>query len=105
MEDSLNTAILVALGGAKETELIKEHLDELAFLAETVRDLKQSGFAARFQILGPMDPEHKRGIKVETVRQWIDTNVIEYLGTTTDVKSFIENADCVVLPSYREGTP
>jgi GTP-binding protein HflX len=35
MEDSLNTAILVALGGAKETELIKEHLDELAFLAET----------------------------------------------------------------------
>ena len=35
MEDSLNTAILVALGGAKETEVIKEHLDELAFLAET----------------------------------------------------------------------
>src|SRR5687768_84208 len=35
MEDSLNTAILVALGGAKETEIIKEHLDELAFLAET----------------------------------------------------------------------
>ena len=35
MEDSLNTAILVALGGAKETGVIKEHLDELAFLAET----------------------------------------------------------------------
>ncbi len=72
---------------------------------EAVRYLKQSGFSARFQILGPMDPEHKRGIKVDTVRQWIDTNVIEYLGTTTDVKTFIENADCVVLPSYREGTP
>ena len=35
MDDSLRTAILVALGGAKETELTKEHLDELAFLAET----------------------------------------------------------------------
>jgi GTPase len=35
MQDSFNTAILVALGGAKETDLTKEHLDELAFLAET----------------------------------------------------------------------
>ena len=30
---------------------------------------------------------------------------IEYLGTTNDVRSFIDKADCVVLPSYREGTP
>lgn len=43
MEDLLNTAILVALGGAKETEITKEHLDELAFLAETagIRTVKR----------------------------------------------------------------
>lgn len=35
MQESLNTAVLVALGGARESELTKEHLDELAFLAET----------------------------------------------------------------------
>ncbi|HEU5148021.1 MAG TPA: GTPase HflX [Chryseosolibacter sp.] len=35
MHESLNTAVLVALGGARESELTKEHLDELAFLAET----------------------------------------------------------------------
>lgn len=70
-----------------------------------VRSLRESGFSARFQILGPMDPEHKRGIKVETVREWIESGVIEYLGITKDVRQFIGNADCVVLPSYREGTP
>ena len=70
-----------------------------------VKTLKHSGFKARFQILGSMDPQHKRGIKVETVREWIETDTIEYLGTTTDVRSFIHSADCVVLPSYREGTP
>lgn len=43
MHDSFNTAILVALGGAKEGELTKEHLDELAFLAETagIKTLKR----------------------------------------------------------------
>lgn len=72
---------------------------------EAVKSLKKSGFDARFQVLGAMDPEHKRGIKVETVREWIKSETIEYLGTTRDVRTFIRNADCIVLPSYREGTP
>lgn len=35
MQDSFNTAVLIALGGTRETEVTREHLDELAFLAET----------------------------------------------------------------------
>jgi glycosyltransferase involved in cell wall biosynthesis len=72
---------------------------------EAVRNLKSAGINARFQVLGAMDPEHKRGIKTKVIQEWIDTGTIEYLGTTDDVRSFIEKADCVVLPSYREGTP
>jgi glycosyltransferase involved in cell wall biosynthesis len=30
---------------------------------------------------------------------------VEYLGTTSDVRTYLREADCVVLPSYREGTP
>jgi glycosyltransferase involved in cell wall biosynthesis len=52
-----------------------------------------------------MDPDHKRGIQVSTIREWIETNIIEYLGTTRDVRKYIQHADCIVLPSYREGTP
>jgi len=72
---------------------------------EAIRKLKKEGFEGRFQLLGPIDPEHKRGIQVDTIRKWIDSDMIEYLGTTPDVRTFIAGADCVVLPSYREGTP
>lgn len=43
MQDSFNTAILVTLGGSQEAELTREHLDELAFLAETagIRTVKR----------------------------------------------------------------
>ncbi|HET7178430.1 MAG TPA: glycosyltransferase family 4 protein [Chryseosolibacter sp.] len=72
---------------------------------DAIRKLRGEGINARFQILGAMDPEHKRGIKVSFIRDWIESDTIEYLGTTIDVRTFIERADCVVLPSYREGTP
>lgn len=72
---------------------------------EAVRKLKRQGMIARFQVLGAMDPEHKRGIKAHVINEWIKTGVIEYLGTTDNVKPYIHAADCIVLPSYREGTP
>lgn len=72
---------------------------------DAIKRLKQQGFNAKFQVLGAMDPEHRRGIKTEVVNKWIEEGTFEYLGTTDDVRSFISSADCVVLPSYREGTP
>jgi glycosyltransferase involved in cell wall biosynthesis len=72
---------------------------------EAVKKLKASGIDARFQVLGAIDELHKRGIKTKVVQDWIDSETIEYLGTTKDVRPFIHQADCVVLPSYREGTP
>lgn len=72
---------------------------------DAVKQLRAEGLEARFQVLGAIDPEHKRGIKREVIQEWINSGIIEYLGTTKDVRHFIELADCVVLPSYREGTP
>ncbi len=72
---------------------------------EAIRKLRSQGVDAKFQVLGAKDPEHKRGIKLEVIDDWITSNMIEYLGTTNDVRTYIEQADCVVLPSYREGTP
>lgn len=72
---------------------------------DAVKKLKSEGVDASFQILGAKDPEHKRGIKLEVINEWIENQTIEYLGTTNDVRLHLQNADCVVLPSYREGTP
>jgi glycosyltransferase involved in cell wall biosynthesis len=72
---------------------------------EAVKLLKARGFDAHFQILGAKDPKHQRGIPVSVIDSWIANNTVEYLGTTKDVQPFIKSADCVVLPSYREGAP
>jgi glycosyltransferase involved in cell wall biosynthesis len=72
---------------------------------DAVRKLKAEGVNARFQILGAKDPKHRRGIKLKVIDQWIRSGTVEYLGTTTDVRTYLRDADCVVLPSYREGTP
>ncbi|MDH5474179.1 MAG: glycosyltransferase family 4 protein [Cyclobacteriaceae bacterium] len=72
---------------------------------EAVKLLKKEGVEANFQILGSKDPEHRRGIPIHEIDQWINDGVIEYLGTTEDVRPFINESDCVILPSYREGTP
>ena len=72
---------------------------------EAIRQLKKEGIKAKFQVLGGMDPEHKRGIPVKVIENWINEGLIDYLGTTDDVRPYINNADCIVLPSYREGTP
>ena len=73
--------------------------------AEAARQLRQRGIPARFQLLGARDPQHRRGIPNATVDAWVDEGLIDYLGTTDDVRPFITRADAVVLPSYREGLP
>jgi glycosyltransferase involved in cell wall biosynthesis len=72
---------------------------------EAVKKLKAQGMNAKFQLLGAKDPKHKRGIQIDVIDGWIQSGTVEYLGTTKDVRTFINQADCIVLPSYREGTP
>jgi glycosyltransferase involved in cell wall biosynthesis len=59
---------------------------------------------ARFRILGPKD-NSSRGVPVAEIDRWVAEGAVEYLGAATDVVPHIEAADCVVLPSYREGLP
>lgn len=61
--------------------------------------------AARFQLLGQVGVENRTAIQRSQVEAWVGEGVVEYLGETDDVRPFINKAHCVVLPSYREGTP
>lgn len=72
---------------------------------EAARMLKAEGAPARFQILGATDTDNRTAISREEVAAWEAEGVIDYLGTTADVRPHIAAAHCVVLPSYREGAP
>ena len=72
---------------------------------DAARQIKARHPKARFQLLGATASENRTAIDATTVQSWVDEGVVEYLGTTTDVRPAIAAASCVVLPSYREGAP
>ncbi|WP_066834879.1 glycosyltransferase family 4 protein [Rufibacter ruber] len=72
---------------------------------EASKILKAKYPAVRVQLLGGIDEEGNIGIKRTVVEQWAQEGWLEYLGTSDNVAGVMHQADCVVLPSYREGTP
>lgn len=59
----------------------------------------------QFQLLGFVDAENANSIPIHRIKEWEKEGLIEYLGKTDDVRPYLMMADCVVLPSYREGVP
>lgn len=76
----------------------------LAEYAEAARRVKATHPQARFQLLGPMDPNPAAISKAE-LDGWIAEGAIEYLGETKDVVPYLAACGVYVLPSYREGLP
>ncbi|MBO3270018.1 MULTISPECIES: glycosyltransferase family 4 protein [Hymenobacter] len=72
---------------------------------EAARLVRQAVPGTRVQLLGGIDESGGVGVKRVIFEQWLQAGNIEYLGTSDDVAALIREADCVVLPSYREGTP
>lgn len=60
---------------------------------------------ARFVLLGFLGVENVSAIHQEQMDEWVAEGAVEYWGAASDVRPMIERADCIVLPSYREGMP
>lgn len=73
--------------------------------ADAAEWLKARYPEARFQILGPHDPNLPHAVPAAMVEAWRSSPAVELLGHQRDVRPFIEQAHVYVLPSYREGTP
>lgn len=73
---------------------------------EAARILKAKNYKVEFQILGFIDSQNPHSIKMKEIQAWQDEGIINYLGSTDDVRPFLEKSDCMVLPTYyREGVP
>jgi glycosyltransferase involved in cell wall biosynthesis len=69
------------------------------------RRVRQRYPDAEFCLLGFLDVQNPAAISREQMDEWVAEGVVNYLGVSNDVREQITAADCVVLPSYREGTP
>ena len=72
---------------------------------EAARLLRQRWPLAEFCLLGFVDVQNPSAISRSEMDVWVAEGVVNYLGVSDDVRIQISTADCVVLPSYREGTP
>lgn len=70
---------------------------------EATNMFKFKNMNIKFQIIGEIDNEYlnKKKITINFLKNYD----VEYLGFVNNIKKYIENADCIVLPSYREGLP
>lgn len=60
---------------------------------------------ATFRLLGDVSTQNPTAIPMQQVDSWVREGIVTYLGSTDDVRPHVADADCVVLPSYREGVP
>jgi glycosyltransferase involved in cell wall biosynthesis len=72
---------------------------------EAARMLKKQYPAIECQLLGFLDVKNSSAISAAEMQEWVAEGIINYLGVTDNVIDYLHSADCVVLPSYREGTP
>lgn len=78
---------------------IREFIGAAKILREKYEDVE-------FWLLGNIDnDDHSNNVKSGEIEQWEKEGAIRYFGATDDVRPYICKSDCVVLPSYREGTP
>ncbi|WP_347556641.1 glycosyltransferase family 4 protein [Robbsia sp. KACC 23696] len=72
---------------------------------DAARKLRAEFPDVEWQLLGPVGVENPSAISRAEVDAWVAEGVMTYLGEAHDVRPAIAQADCIVLPSYREGVP
>ena len=68
-------------------------------------EIIKSKYDVQFSIIGKIEEEANLGISLNYLEKYTKKSIVNYLGTTDNIKLEIEKASIIVLPSYREGTP
>ncbi len=77
----------------------------VAEFVEAAKLLKPRWPQAEFCLLGFVDVQNPTAVSKAQMEAWVAEGDVRYLGVSDDVRVEIAASDCVVLPSYREGTP
>lgn len=77
----------------------------LSELIDAIRILRGRGRTIDFTIAGEPDSGNPASVSESQVREWESEGLVRWLGHVTDMPACFQDADVVVLPSYREGLP
>lgn len=90
--------IFLFIGRLLNDKGIREFLQSSQYVKEVTKE-------AVCWIVGELDPQNPDTINKQELLKAIQLRHVKYFGRVKDVRAFIEKADAVVLPSYREGMP
>jgi glycosyltransferase involved in cell wall biosynthesis len=74
-------------------------------LIKAFERLKKENPKVKLIIVGSPDEGNPNSVSKGELEKWVKEGLIEWHGFQEDVRPFYCMADCVVLPSYREGVP
>jgi glycosyltransferase involved in cell wall biosynthesis len=76
-------------------------------LVAAARLVRARGVAARFVLVGMLDPDNPAAIPGAELRAWVDEGIVEWWGPkpAAEMPTILAGAHVVALPSYREGLP
>lgn len=77
----------------------------VAEYAEAARILRDEGLDPVLRIVGERRPDNPSAVPEFELRRWIDDGLVEHHPPVADIRAHVAEADCLVLPSYREGLP
>jgi glycosyltransferase involved in cell wall biosynthesis len=77
----------------------------LAEFVEAARALRREGRRIEFIVAGTPDSGNPASASDEDIATWVSEGVVDWRGHVEDMPALFQQADIVVLPSYREGLP
>lgn len=72
---------------------------------EAARQIRAVYPETEFRLMGLLNEDSPSAITRGQLEDWKKEGIIRYMGSVEDVRPFISAADCIVLPSWREGLP
>lgn len=72
---------------------------------EAAKTIKSRYPDTEFWLIGEIDYSNPAMVKEEDLVSWIKNRTVVYHGFKENIKKYISQSDCIVLPSYREGLP
>jgi glycosyltransferase involved in cell wall biosynthesis len=74
-------------------------------LIEAIQSINQNSMKCNLRLCGFANADNRSSIPISKLEEWKNMLGIEWIGPSDDVELVMAEADCLVLPSYREGMP
>jgi glycosyltransferase involved in cell wall biosynthesis len=74
-------------------------------LMDAVRKMRSREIPFEMHMCGDFDHGNRSSATFDDLASWKNEGLVDWSGRLNDVRGKLEEADVVVLPSYREGTP